>query len=631
MTALAGYWSSADQAAAVERCRAMLAHQAGLGAGTPSQRSLGRLSLGCDLMARLPEDRFDRQPIGAGEGRFAFVADVRLDNRAELVGMLGLSPRDRADADILLEALLHWGDDAVDRLVGDFAFAFFDATRQRLLLARDPLGQRPLFWSRSPAGFGFASMPRGLHALPDLPRSPDLDTHARFVASIPGCDDATFFVGVRKVRPGHVLVVTPEGCHHRLFWDPPRHEHRFASFDAAVEQLRSEIDQAVGCRLRGADTLVASHLSGGWDSSTVTATAARLIGGDGEVVAFTAAPPAAAALDWSMRFGDEGPLAAATAKLYPNVDHRMVPSSGYSMVDYLDRTAGLFERPPYNPDNHGWLAAIRDSARDAGASVLLTGEVGNWTMSGAPNYLLADYLRTGNVSEWWREAHGMLRDGRARLRGVAAASFGPWLPMPLWKRVRGMSFAAPPETALRPEMAAPLADEIEDRLFGSIARPKDHWLRARIAYGEMDFGQYRKGILAGWGLDKRDATADRRLIEFCLGLPTAMLLSGGTRRPLARAALSDRLPAAVLDERRKGLQAADWYLDLDRERPKIEALVRQIAGHPAANMVVDTAKLSRWIEDWPAGDWNRPDNVARYRVALPVALAAGHFAVHASG
>jgi asparagine synthase (glutamine-hydrolysing) len=301
------------------------------------------------------------------------------------------------------------------------------------------------------------------------------------------------------------------------------------------------------------------------------------------------------------------------------------------VVDYLDRAVPLFERPPYNPDNHGWLAAIRGEAHASGASVLLTGEIGNWNLSAAPNSLLADFIRQGRLAHWWRESRAMLRDGRARLRGVAATSFGPWLPTPVWKSVLGLASAGTPQMALRPDYRDQLAAEIEDRHFGALARPRDIRLRARTAYREMDFGQYRKGILAGWNIDKRDATADRRLIEFCLALPLDMLLSNGTRRPLARAALADRLPAAVLDERRKGLQAADWYLDLQREKPKIEALIDRIEHHPAAGALIDTDLLWRWVRDWPSGDWHRPDLFARYRVALPFALAAGHFAIHASG
>jgi asparagine synthase (glutamine-hydrolysing) len=141
----------------------------------------------------------------------------------------------------------------------------------------------------------------------------------------------------------------------------------------------------------------------------------------------------------------------------------------------------------------------------------------------------------------------------------------------------------------------------------------------------MDFGDYRKGILAGWGLDKRDATADLRLIEFCLSLPLDMLMAQGTRRPLARAALADRLPRAVLEERRKGYQGADWHVGLTRDRPRIAELIERIAADEEASSVIDVASLRHLLEAWPEGGWHRPETVAGYRVGMLQALAGGHF------
>src|SRR3982751_2755001 len=130
----------------------------------------------------------------------------------------------------------------------------------------------------------------------------------------------------------------------------------------------------------------------------------------------------------------------------------------------------------------------------------------------------------------------------------------------------------------------------------------------------MDYGEYRKGVLAGWGLDKRDATADIRLIQFCPSRPLDMLLKDGVRRPLARAALADRLPPAVLDERRKGYQAADWAEGISGDLAGISALI---------------GPLPALVRDWPAGGWADPQVIARYRVGLLTGLSAGHFIVAA--
>jgi asparagine synthase (glutamine-hydrolysing) len=109
-----------------------------------------------------------------------------------------------------------------------------------------------------------------------------------------------------------------------------------------------------------------------------------------------------------------------------------------------------------------------------------------------------------------------------------------------------------------------------------------------------------------------------------------MLLKDGVRRPLARAALSDRLPAEVLDEKRKGLQAADWHWTMKKDLPAIRAMFEDIAADPMASALLDISSLRRWIDDFPQHGWEAPDIGARYRDALVNALTAGHFILHAS-
>jgi asparagine synthase (glutamine-hydrolysing) len=612
-------------------CRAMLAAQRRYGPDASDVGQLGSLSLGRNLYRLVPEDCFDAQPLISGDGRFALIADLRLDNREEIAAALAIGAQEAgryADSQILLFALERWGADAVGRLLGDFAFAFYDAARQRLLLARDPLGQRPLFWHPGPNHVAFASMPAGLHALAGVAKAADGRSLARYLASLPLEGASSFYEGVRRVEPGHVATVTPDGHESRRYWTLQPPALRLGKFEDYVEAYRAELDAAVRRRLRGVDRVAAAHLSGGWDSSAVAATAARLAP-DTRIIALTAAPraPQQAPAD---RFADESGLAAATAALYPNIEHRIVAHPDRSPLQDFDRNLAAFGRPSFNPCNHVWLSELRDEAREAGAKVLLTGEIGNWTISASPNTLLADYLRRGRLLAWGREAGAMIRGKRARLRGVLASSFGPWIPDSLWRLTQPFSSAPDPAqvTALHPEWRRALEAEQRALGVGHARRPSDYFAYAREAFlTEMDFGQYRKGILGGWGIDKRDATADRRLIEFCQALPLEMLLSGGKRRPLARAALADRLPAEVLDARGKGYQAADWHEALTRDRPAIRSLVDAIENDATASAIVDVSWLRAALDEWPSEGWHDRKIIVRYRIALLMGLSAGHFAL----
>ncbi len=169
MSALAGVWHPDGRPGAEEDCRRMLAAQAIYAPHGTRCWSQDGLALGRGLYRLLPEDRNDAQPLTGGGGRFALVADVRLDNREELAGLLGFSPQ-RAhglcDAEFLLAAIERWGERCHDHLLGDYAFALWDVEKRHLLLARSPLEAKPLFYHRGPDFFAFASMPKGLLALP---------------------------------------------------------------------------------------------------------------------------------------------------------------------------------------------------------------------------------------------------------------------------------------------------------------------------------------------------------------------------------------------------------------------------------------------------------------------------------
>jgi asparagine synthase (glutamine-hydrolysing) len=210
MTALAGFWSF-GAADAAESCQRMLRSQAIYGPQGSAAWNGGEIAIGRALHRTLPEDAYDRAPQTGGSG-LALVADVRLDNRAPLMAELGLSHScPLPDAAILLHALERWGEDAVERLLGDFAFALWDPAKRRLTLARDFLGQRPLHYHRGRDFFAFASMAKGLHTLPDVPYAPDMTAAIEFVALLPEAGARTFFEGVSKVEAGHIVTVTADG------------------------------------------------------------------------------------------------------------------------------------------------------------------------------------------------------------------------------------------------------------------------------------------------------------------------------------------------------------------------------------------------------------------------------------
>lgn len=598
----------------------------------------GDVVLGRRLFRLLPEDRFDRGPVTGGGGRWTVVADLRLDNRGSLTESLGIGRRQSAsmaDAALLVRLLERWGEEAVERLHGVFAFAAWDADRERLLMGRDPVGHRPLHYHRGAGFVAFASMPKGLHALPEVPRTPDTRAFARLLALLPESGGGTLFEGVERVPPGHLCVATRVGVEVRRWWAPPRKTLRLKSPRDYQEALRAEFDRAVSVCLRGSGGAVASHLSGGLDSSAVTATAARLLEAEGRVHAYTSVPREGFdAKTPRGRFADEGPHAAAVAALYPNIEHVLVRTAGKSPLDTLDRNAFLYDRPVLNLCNNVWGEAILDLAKARGLSVLLTGQMGNLSFSYNGFERLPALLRRGRLVKLAREALALRRNG-IRLESSAAHAIGPYLPARLWlaiHRWRGRSLDLGVYSALDPDALADLEAEAAEAAHDFAYRPSRDAHATRLwALGRVDLGAYHKGILGGWGVDVRDPTADRGLIELCLSIPIEQYLRGGHIRALARGAFADRLPPLILDETRKGLQAADWYEGLGAASFETREQVERLGELAAAKGVFDTERLRRLVEDWPKDGWDKHETEGQYRMALLRGISTGHFLRKALG
>ena len=154
---------------------------------------------------------------------------------------------------------------------------------------------------------------------------------------------------------------------------------------------------------------------------------------------------------------------------------------------------------------------------------------------------------------------------------------------------------------------------------------------AALGSAKDDPGNYRKGGLGGWQVDYRDPTADVRLLEFCLAVPTEQFLRDGMPRALARRALADRLPKQVLEEPRRGLQVADWHEDLTAARDHIADELDRLEACPAAATALDLPRLRRLTENWPSGGWERDEVIMPYRYALPRAISTGHFLRRVAG
>ncbi len=605
MTALAGLFGADARA----RCERMVAAQAMYGSGPPRLWNGEGIALGRRLEPLLLEDRFDTGVPTAGA--LALAGDVRLDNRAELAGALGIDSARMSDCALLLRGWERWGEQVLDRIAGDFALALWNGAERRLLLVRDPLGARPLCFAWVAGGLAFASMPRGLHALADLPYAVDRRQLAAFLALAPNDGPATMFEGVERVLPGELVEVEEGKVERRLWWRPDLSPLRLPRPADYAEAVGEALDRAVAACLRGGEGHVAAQLSAGLDSAAVVTSAAR----SARVSAFTAVPHAP--VEAGGRLVDEGPLAAAVAATSPAIDHELVRAAPHASLASLDRAFLLYQRPVPNLSNHGWTAATNDAVRMRGLRVMLTGQAGNLSFSHHGQELLPDLLARGRLIRLARVL-ARRREGAWRLLHETVS---PLLPSTVWtalRRRRGRAVDRSDWSLLCSDQAetAPTVDYAQQpRRLGPTARLE--------ALRRLDMGQFNKGTLAGWGIDLRDPTADRRLIELCLRIPADIYMQAGEPRALARRVLAGRVPDMLLAEQRRGVQGADWHAALVASRATLRAETGRFA--EAAAALVDMDRVNELADSIEGGSPGDPASERLLGTALLRAVSAGHF------
>ena len=279
------------------------------------------------------------QPMGDRSGRVQLVFNGEIYNHRQLrteLESLGHRFRSSSDTEVLLEAYVEWGVDCLSRLNGMFAFALYDDRRHALVLARDRAGEKPLFYRHADGRFWFASELKALLEDPCLPRRVALPALNQYLAYgyVSGAD--CILEGFRKLRQGEAMIYDLDtgGVRSWTYWRPPHPgEEPLSSPDELEAELEALLRDSVRLRLE-ADVPVGILLSGGLDSSLLTALAAEV--SPGPVRTFTITFPGRGTFD-------EGPYARIVADHF-GTDHTTLVAEPASL-DLLPTLARQFDEP----------------------------------------------------------------------------------------------------------------------------------------------------------------------------------------------------------------------------------------------------------------------------------------------
>jgi asparagine synthase (glutamine-hydrolysing) len=500
------------------------------------------------------------QPLSNEHGSVWIVFNGEIYNHADVRPELegaGHVYRTRSDTETIVHAYEQWGDSCVEHLRGMFAFAIWDAPRRRLLLARDRLGVKPLYWARTGTRLLFGSEIKSILESGLIPAEADESRLPELLSTRYLSGAETLFKGIHRLLPGHTLVFEQGQITIREYWDIPagRGDERLASIpdQDAVQQFRELLEQAVRIRLM-ADVPLGMFLSGGLDSSAIAALMAGMIDRPLQTFSVAFKDRAYSELDYARQ--------VSTAI---KADAHEIVIDEHDFFGALPRLIWHEDEPIAHPSSVP-LYFVSELARQH-VKVVLTGE--------GSDELLAGYAKYPKALVNWRAAaaYGVLPHP---LRSWIAGSVVPLLPHAIARYARRsfVSMERTPEAMFFDNFAAiGLArqrDLLAARFAGSSPAeaygPSRHYFDAphgdstvldRLLYADLktylvELLMKQDQMSMAASIESRVPFLDHRLVEFAASLPPRLKLRGFTTKWILREAVRSILPAEILSRPKMG-------------------------------------------------------------------------------
>ena len=510
--------------------------------------------------------------------------------RAELQG-LGHRFFGHSDTEVLLHALIVWGEQALPRLNGMWAFAFWQPEKQRLLLARDRFGVKPLYYRNGQGGLAFASEPKALLALFPEHRAVSEPALLDFLGNnLLYARGESFYQGVHVMPPAHYAIYEAGTGKLRLtrYWDYPADSNDSISPEDAVAEFTALFDDAVRLRLRS-DVPVGLTLSGGLDSTGILAAAAKYA--TTPLTSFTSVygQGEAGELPWAQRAST-----AANSPLIP------VEAPQQDWLQMLRQIAWHMDGPGYSPAVYP-LWHLMKRARADGMPVLLEGQGADEALAGYPQYAVLDLLSyIGGKSEG-RTLAGISARVRALRRTFSLPWVAAWSARELspallsWHRRRvGFQSLMRPGVTLPsvPEHSVIDSDKVKERLLMDHSRT--------ILPGLLHYGD---AISMAHGIESRHPFMDYRLVEWMFKLPARLRFHHNETKWVLREYLRHNGQAAIgnrPDKKGYPTPVGKWLASEQGKEVEHLLLDRQSLLHQWC----DPSKIKRLIEQ------NRQDVMA---------------------
>ena len=545
------------------------------------------------------------QPM-ANRGRDTWIAyNGEIYNFRELRAELEARGRvfaTRSDTEVVLQAYETWGDACVERLQGMFAFAIWDVRRQRLLLARDRIGIKPLYFAQRDGELLFGSEIKALVAAGIRPAL-NLSVVPEFIANRYTAGDDTFFDGVRKLMPAHTLTWSPrDGVAVTRYWQLPTEvSDPGGSLAQHAAEVRDRLEATVRSHLVS-DVPVGLFLSGGLDSSGLAALMAPMAPG----------PVHTFSVGFSEQGFSELGYARRVAESIGAV-HRDVVITADEFFEALPSLIWHEDEPIAFPSSVPLNFVSRLASEDV--KVVMTGEGADELFLGYNRYrVTALNERLGRA---WRHLPAGLRGSASRLVPRLPAGLRRYAERSFVAKTDGIRdlfcenfsvFSAPLRERLLSDGAA--VDPHARALALYDAAPGD--ALSRMSYADMQtylvellMKQDQMSMAAS--IESRVPFLDHRFVEYAAALPSRLKVRGWTTKAVLREALRPLVPDAVLTRPKMGFPVPIGRWCRERFRPLVDEFV--LGGRARERGLFDSRYLAELVAEHQDGRWNHGDRL----------------------
>ena len=510
----------------------------------------GPVVLGHTMLWNTPESKYEELPLETGAT--ILTMDARIDNREELVKVLDLPDRpleEMGDSEFILAAYQKWGEECPKHLLGDFAFAIWDQKKEQFFCARDHIGIKLFHFYLSDDLFVFSNDLTGILAHSTVPKDLDDAMVAKFL-KWQGVETkrSTFFEKIKKLPPASTLTISATDMEEKEYWrieDSPKIQ--YDSFEDYVEKLKELFDSAVEVRLR-TDFPMASHLSGGIDSSPISVLAARKLKKREEKLY---------AFNWVDIPDDEEKyeyeawnFSRRIAALEENIIHEEFSiDPAFIAKQYNEHNVLIHGTMAYWEENY-----VQDTVKNIGCRTLLSGWGGDEMISYNGYSYIPGLFIQGKIITAFKYLFEENEYLNYSWTESTKRTLKMILPTPIIMSIKKIKKIVKPDQKL-PYWYKYLTKEFSD-FMKKTERENVSFLPIGVRKNQLS--SYHNGHLqeriVSWSLlafshrfEYRYPLLDKRIIEFAIGIPEELFcLKKGRERPLLKNAISHLLPSDIV-------------------------------------------------------------------------------------